>query len=156
MPDILEMPYIVWSPNQLSLAPTPGIEPGPLGLDLHWSMPDIFQMPDIVWCLTHWAIEFAIDFNIRNGKILYSRYSLASVFEQAMRTLQNSKALAGNISMLYHWLWVTVGLWDHMYKSTSYSENFCGVSSQSTHNLWQYPHNEDKSPLLATLENEKS
>ena len=124
MPDILEMPYIVWSPNQLSLAPTPGIEPGPLGLDLHWSMPDIFQMPDIVWCLTHWAIEFAIDFNIRNGKILYSRYSLASVFEQAMRTLQNSKALAGNISMLYHWLWVTVGLWDHMYKPTTYSKKF--------------------------------
>ena len=41
-----------------------------------------------------------------------------------MRTLQNSKALAGNISMLYHWLWVTVGLGDHIYKSTTYSKKF--------------------------------
>ena len=47
-----------------------------------------------------------------------------------MRTLQNSKALAGNISMLYHWLWVTVGLGDHIYKSTTYSKNFCRVSSK--------------------------
>ena len=58
------------------------------------------------WCQNH-------------GEILYSGHSLAT-----MRTVQNSKTLAGNISMLYHWLWVTVGLGDHIYKSTTYSKKF--------------------------------
>ena len=33
--------------------------------------------------------------------LLYSRHSLARVVEQAMRTFQNSKTLAGNISMFW-------------------------------------------------------
>ena len=82
------------------------------------------------WCQNHGEIPYShhsleLGHCQDDGEILYSGHSLAT-----MRTVQNSKTLAGNISMLYHWLWVTVGLWDYMYKSTTYSKNFCRVSSK--------------------------
>ena len=82
------------------------------------------------WCQKHGEIPYShhsleLGHCQDDGEILYSGHSLAT-----MRTVQNSKTLAGNISMLYHWLWVTVGLGDHIYKSTTYSKNFCRVSSK--------------------------
>ena len=82
------------------------------------------------WCQNHGEIPYShhsleLGHCQDDGEILYSGHSLAT-----MRTVQNSKTLAGNISMLYHWLWVTVGLGDHIYKSTTYSKNFCRVSSK--------------------------
>ena len=91
-----------------------------------------------------WIIANASSWCQKHGEIPYSRPSLANVFEQAMRTLQNSKALAGNISMLYHWLWVTVGLGDHIYKSTTYSKKFLqGVLKVLTisDNIYSVKHN---------------
>ena len=82
------------------------------------------------WCQNHGEILYShhsleLGYCQDDDEILYSGHSLAT-----MRTVQNSKTLAGNISMLYHWLWVTVGLGDHIYKSTTYSKNFCRVSSK--------------------------
>ena len=58
------------------------------------------------WCQNHGEILYShhsleLGYCQDDGEILYSGHSLASVVEQAMRTFQNSKTLAGNMSMFW-------------------------------------------------------